>query len=709
MNKKGFTLIELLAIIVILAIIAVITTPIILGIIDEAKIKSAKNSVYGIEKSAQLHYSKKQLDNSYDPMVNSNILADLEYSGKEFENYLYYGYGVYVNDKGKIAAALKYDDKCYIKDYDSTEIEVKDFNVADCTVSQTERWDGTSEAITPDGDIYYVSNPKQLAWISEQTNSGANSFEGKQVVLINDLNMGAIFDKDGNLLDDDSHVFITIKNFAGNFDGNNHKIYNLYVNKTENSACLFGGYLGTEFKNLIVENSYFNTTGYIAGILGGNSDTSPILNIENVKSINNIIKSNGYIGGIIGQLGNGNITNCYNNSAIIGDGINVAGIVGRFSGTNLENNINDGNVIASSYSVGGIVGNALDSASIKNNINNGNVTGNSYGVGGLVGLFQGINIENNINNGNITGNSYGVGGIVGEESNAISVKNNSNNGIVQGETKWIGGIVGIHDSNTQLSIYSNNINNGEVKTSKGAFRVGGIVGNGNPGIVLLNNINNGNIDGVGDGTYSSIYGAGGIVGSLSNNPTNSYVYNNYNRGNVKSKQNAGGIVGNTYDEMIAGVVIKNSINEGTVEATNGYAGGIIGVYNNNTSTGVASDFITNAYNKGTIKGTNASGLVGRNIGIKNSITVGTLEGTNNYGVIANAPSGVNISNVYYPNTQASNYGTSIDITTLNDTTLRNILGDGFSYNNGSVSLYKADLTIENNEVTNCTYSSEILR
>ena len=268
MNKKGFTLIELLAIIVILAIIAVITTPIILGIIDEAKIKSAKNSVYGIEKSAQLHYSKKQLNNGV-PLVDSNLLADLEYSGKEFENYLYYGYGVYVNDKGKIAAALKYDDNCYIKDYDSTEIEVKDFSVSDCTVSQEERWDGTSEAITPDGDIYYVSNPKQLAWISEQVNAGTNNFEGKQVVLINDLNMGAIFDKDGNLLDDDSHVFTTIKPFAGNFDGNNHKIYNLYVNEAGNGIGLFGKYEGTEFKNLAVENSYINGGGFGLGLLIG--------------------------------------------------------------------------------------------------------------------------------------------------------------------------------------------------------------------------------------------------------------------------------------------------------------------------------------------------------------------------------------------------------------------------------------------------------
>ena len=37
MNKKGFTLIELLAVIVILAIIALIATPIVLNIIADSK------------------------------------------------------------------------------------------------------------------------------------------------------------------------------------------------------------------------------------------------------------------------------------------------------------------------------------------------------------------------------------------------------------------------------------------------------------------------------------------------------------------------------------------------------------------------------------------------------------------------------------------------------------------------------------------------
>lgn len=50
MNKRGFTLIELLAVIVILAIIALIATPIILGIINDARTEAK-------ERSAELVYT----------------------------------------------------------------------------------------------------------------------------------------------------------------------------------------------------------------------------------------------------------------------------------------------------------------------------------------------------------------------------------------------------------------------------------------------------------------------------------------------------------------------------------------------------------------------------------------------------------------------------------------------------------------------------
>ncbi|MBR6690628.1 MAG: prepilin-type N-terminal cleavage/methylation domain-containing protein, partial [Bacilli bacterium] len=45
MKNKGFTLIELLAVIVILAIIALIGTPIVLNIIEEAREESNERTV----------------------------------------------------------------------------------------------------------------------------------------------------------------------------------------------------------------------------------------------------------------------------------------------------------------------------------------------------------------------------------------------------------------------------------------------------------------------------------------------------------------------------------------------------------------------------------------------------------------------------------------------------------------------------------------
>ncbi len=52
-NTKGFTLIELLAVIVILAIIALIATPIVLNLIDKARKGAAESSAYAYVNAAE--------------------------------------------------------------------------------------------------------------------------------------------------------------------------------------------------------------------------------------------------------------------------------------------------------------------------------------------------------------------------------------------------------------------------------------------------------------------------------------------------------------------------------------------------------------------------------------------------------------------------------------------------------------------------------
>ena len=61
-NKKGFTLIELLAVIVILAIIALIATPIVLNIIAKARKSAAQDSLYGVISAAKTTYMSTLLD-----------------------------------------------------------------------------------------------------------------------------------------------------------------------------------------------------------------------------------------------------------------------------------------------------------------------------------------------------------------------------------------------------------------------------------------------------------------------------------------------------------------------------------------------------------------------------------------------------------------------------------------------------------------------
>lgn len=64
MNKKGFTLIELLAVIVILAIIALIATPIILGIINDARQDAGQRSVELYASSIETQFIIQSLNGS---------------------------------------------------------------------------------------------------------------------------------------------------------------------------------------------------------------------------------------------------------------------------------------------------------------------------------------------------------------------------------------------------------------------------------------------------------------------------------------------------------------------------------------------------------------------------------------------------------------------------------------------------------------------
>ena len=99
MKKKGFTLIELLAVIVILAIIALITVPIISNVIDSARKAAFRETVNGIIESADNYVGEYVLINHDDPIYPIEIYCN----GSECED----SNGKKLEFKGKVPISGK--------------------------------------------------------------------------------------------------------------------------------------------------------------------------------------------------------------------------------------------------------------------------------------------------------------------------------------------------------------------------------------------------------------------------------------------------------------------------------------------------------------------------------------------------------------------------------------------------------------------------
>ena len=84
MNKKGFTLIELLAVIVVLAILALITTAVISNVIESARKKTFGESAQGIYRAIELDYTENGYSNTQNYTISdgeiTNTTANPDYT-----------------------------------------------------------------------------------------------------------------------------------------------------------------------------------------------------------------------------------------------------------------------------------------------------------------------------------------------------------------------------------------------------------------------------------------------------------------------------------------------------------------------------------------------------------------------------------------------------------------------------------------------------
>ena len=136
MNKKGFTLIELLAVIVILAIIALIATPIVLDIIKDSKENARERSIDNIIHAAEIEYAKQQVTGNTADFLTFDLgdkNSGLEFNGERPKGTI----TIYPNGKVYLNATFE-DGESYIKLPDST---VEDLQTDGKVIGSSALWD----------------------------------------------------------------------------------------------------------------------------------------------------------------------------------------------------------------------------------------------------------------------------------------------------------------------------------------------------------------------------------------------------------------------------------------------------------------------------------------------------------------------------------------------------------------------------------------
>lgn len=128
MKRKGFTLIELLAVIVVLAIIALIATPIIIRVIEKARKGAFEDTAYGVVDAAKIYYAGSFLESgTKGETFTFPEDTKLKLSGEKPK-----GGSVVLYEDGKIELAIHNEKWCATKGKEENKVTIKDYNAKEC-------------------------------------------------------------------------------------------------------------------------------------------------------------------------------------------------------------------------------------------------------------------------------------------------------------------------------------------------------------------------------------------------------------------------------------------------------------------------------------------------------------------------------------------------------------------------------------------------
>lgn len=202
---------------------------------------------------------------------------------------------------------------------------------------------------------YEIGTVEQLKLFRDAVNEG-NSFAKATVKLTADIDLEN---------EEWTPIGTQANAFAGIFDGGGHTVSNLYINQPSRSDVGFFGYTRDgEIKNLTIENA--DVTGYLdVGAVAGTPYTSKYTNITLAGTVK--VEGYSYVGGMLGKNAYADLT-----------GLTVDVTAGSYVKAESQN--------YRSY-VGGVVGFMGEgNITVKDVTSNINVSGSTCDVGGIAGI-----------------------------------------------------------------------------------------------------------------------------------------------------------------------------------------------------------------------------------------------------------------------------------------------------------------------------------
>ena len=197
--------------------------------------------------------------------------------------------------------------------------------------------------------------------------------------------------------------------FTGSFDGNDHKVSNLRINKSDTNEVGFFGSIsaGGKVANLGIDVAYIEGYYYVSGICGRNSGT-----IEYCYSTGDV-SGDSFTGGVCGD-NSGTVEYCYSTGNVSGDSF-TGGVCGDNNGT-VECCYSTGDVSGNSFA-GGVCG--RNSGTVEYCYSTGGVSGNT-GIGGVCGYnsSETATITACYSSGAVSGKNN-IGGVCGENNGTV--------------------------------------------------------------------------------------------------------------------------------------------------------------------------------------------------------------------------------------------------------------------------------------------------